>query len=479
MINFNFGTCTRTAASVVAVSLSALAAGADFPPIPPADVTATMDRDQMMSQLGISFLNLPPKLEDPHKPENAWPLDEAQPGNNWTDADGNTITRGGFGLWVTYDDKNAGDYTPIDLLKMKNGTRITTEDEWWSKRRPEMFQDVQEELWGVMPDASRFPSVSWEITTSTNGAGTEAYIEKIIVGTIDTSSYAELRNAPIIQSTLRIPANANKAVPVIIGFGGRVNGTWENVAHEGWGAASFNPNSFQPDNGAGLTSYFVGLVNKGRWRKPSDMGSLVAWAWGVGKLLDYFETDEHVDATKVGISGHSRYGKAAIVAMAYETRLAIAYPSCGGALGPSMIRRQWGQNLENLSWDREYHWTAGNIFKWMGPLKEGEYMPRKLELLPVDAHSLLALAAPRPVFLNGGTRDTWSDAPGTFLTGVAASPVYELLGKKGLIAPSSGPEVDVAYIEGDIGYRVHDGGHTPAPDWPAFVEFARKYLNKK
>jgi hypothetical protein len=116
----------------------------------------------------------------------------------------------------------------------------------------------------------------------------------------------------------------------------------------------------------------------------------------------------------------------------------------------------------------------------MGPLRPGSYLPRKVEILPVDGESLIALAAPRPVFLNGGTTDTWSDAPGTYLAGVAASPVYRLLGRKGLINPDGAwPKPDVAYLEGDLGYRVHTGGHTPAPDWPAFVEFTRKYFNRR
>jgi hypothetical protein len=142
-----------------------------------------------------------------------------------------------------------------------------------------------------------------------------------------------------------------------------------------------------------------------------------------------------------------------------------------------MMRRHWGQELENLSWDREYHWAAGNIFKWMGPLEAGKHKPRKLEQLPVDAHSLLALAAPRPVFLNNGTANTWNDPYGTYLTGTAASPVYELLGKQGLVMHDDPPQPNVEYIEGDIGFRLHTGGHYSEPDWPTFVKFAKRYLN--
>ena len=471
----------RIATLGVALVMGVTAAGQQFPERPPADVTATMDRDQMMSQLGVSFISMPPKLEDPNRPDAAWPSNDENPEGNWTDADGNTITRGGMGLWVTYDNDSQNLYTPIDLLEMNNGRKITSEAEWWSMRRPEIKKQVEDLVWGRMPTESELPhKVEWQVEETRGEAEGVAYIEKKITGLIDTSIYPEVRDAPVIDVTLRIPADATGPVPVIIQFGGgrSMGAVWRHVSPEGWGAATFNPNSIQPDNGRGLTSYLIGLMNKGEWREPTDMGSLVAWAWGIGRLIDYFETDDSVDATKVGVSGHSRYGKGAFIAMAYEPRLAVAYPSCGGALGPSMVRRHYGQNLENLSWDREYHWIAGNAFQWMGPLNEGEYKPRKVEVMPVDAHSVLALAAPRPVFLNGGNRDTWSDTYGTYLTGVGATPVYELLGKKGVVVPGGGdPAIDVAYNEGDIGYRSHDGGHTPEPDWPAFVAFTKKYFD--
>lgn len=450
-----------------------------FPDFPPDNIDHVMDRDQMMAQLGIHFLPLPPKLEDPNRPTDAHPADEANPEGNWTDEHHSTYTRSGFGLWINYDDDKVGQYTPIDLLAMHDGTRITTADQWWNQRRPELFKDVQEQIWGVMPDANVLPKVTWEVTEQAAGEGALAYTEKTITGRIDTSRYPDVRNIPIIEATLRLPANAESPVPVIVMFGPwGADAVWELLAPQGWGLCMLNPNALQPDNGTGLTSYIIGLVNKGNWRKPDDWGTLVAWTWGVSRLIDYFETDPAVDAEKIGVTGHSRYGKASLVAIAYEPRLAIAYPSCGGALGPSMIRRHWGQDLESIAWDREYHWVAGNFFKWMGPLHEGEYLPRKVELLSVDAHALLALAAPRPVFLNAGTGDTWTDPDGTYLTGVGATPVYELLGHRGLVMPDDKPVIDRAYTQGDIAYRLHDGGHTPMPDWPAFIEFAKKYFEE-
>ncbi|MEI9944412.1 MAG: BACON domain-containing protein [Chitinophagaceae bacterium] len=454
-------------------------AQSSFPSFPPKNVTATVDRDQMMSQVGVFFPKVLPRLEDKNAAKNSWPVDPKNPEGNWTDSGAHVISRSSFGMWNNYDEALAGNYTPINLLKMKNGTIITTANDWWTKRRPEMFYDIQNEIWGFTPDKSVLPSVKFSVKTTTGGKGNNAYIQKEITGKIDLSRYPQVKDTPVISAILRTPANATGPVPVMIvygGFGNAVDAYWARTNPNGWGVCIYNPTALQPDNGVGLTSYLIGLVNKGNWRKPTDWGTLAAWAWGVGKLIDYFETDKLVDAKNVGVAGHSRYGKGAIVAMAYEPRVAISYPSCGGALGPSMIRRHWGQDLENIGWDREYHWAAGNFFKYMGPLKEGTYKPRKVELLTVDAHSLVALCAPKPVFLNGGTEDGWSDPYGTYLTGKAVTPVYELLGKKGIIMNDAIPVPNTAYIDGTVGYRNHIGGHTDAPDWSAFFEFAAKHI---
>lgn len=463
-----------------------------FPDFPPENVTATMDRDQMLWQLGISFPQLPAKLQDPNAPRNAFPSDSLNPEGHWTDTQGHIITRSPFGLWNNYSDfskgifpgpdsTRVGFYTPIDLLKAKDGSRITTATQWWEKQRPEILKDVQEHVWGKIPPDSILPKVVFSVESTVHSEQNPPYAQKEMTGWIDISRYPQVRNKPKILATLRIPANAQKPVPVMIIISGSffakwaIDMYWKHCAPQGWGLCVLNTDSLQPDHGAGLTSYLIGLCNKGNWRKPSDWGTLAAWSWGVSRLVDYFETDPNVDAKKIGVTGHSRYGKAALLAMAYDTRLAIAFPSCAGSLGTKMNRRHWGQDLENSAWDREYHWVAGNFFKWMGELYPGQYLPRKIELCPVDAHSLLALCAPRPVFLNAGYQDTWTDPYGIYLTGVYATPVYELLGKKGLIMPDPKPGVDKAYIEGDIGYRLHKEGHVDAPDWPMFFEFAKKY----
>jgi hypothetical protein len=462
---------------------------AQFADFPPDDVSSTMDRDQMLWQLGISLPDLPPRATDPNAPGYSYPSDPDNPEGNWRDNYGNTIIRSIFGLWNNYDDYSSGyfpgpdslrvgHYTPINLLQMKGtGRIISTPEEWWKLRRPEILRDVQHEVWGTLPGDSILPSVSWTTEISNGGRGPAAYIQKTITGTIDVSRYPQVRDVPKITAVLRTPAVAADLVPVMVVIGMGLDRYWEKCWPEGWGVCIFNPGDLQPDNGEGLTSYLVGLCNRGNWRKPGDWGVLAAWGWGISRLVDYFETDPQVDAGRIGVTGHSRFGKATLVTMAYDERIFIGFPSDAGSLGTKMNRRHWGQDVENSGWDREYHWTAGNFFKWMGPLHEGQYLPRKLENMPVDAHSLLSLCAPRPVFMNCGNHSTWTDPYGIYLTALGASPVYELLGHRGVIMNDPKPRLETGYIDGDIGYRYHDGGHTNEPDWPDFWNFARKYTD--
>jgi hypothetical protein len=242
------------------------------------------------------------------------------------------------------------------------------------------------------------------------------------------------------------------------------------VLARGWGYAEYVPTSVQPDNGAGLTEGIIGLANKGQPRRPDDWGALRAWAWGASRALDYFETDPAVDAKQVGIEGHSRYGKAALVTMAYDQRFAIGYISSSGEAGAKLYRHIFGEEIGNVAGTGEYHWMAGNFLKYDGPLTVAD--------LPVDAHELIALCAPRPVFISGGATqgDGWVDAKGMFLAAVAAGPVYTLLGKKDL-GVTAFPPIETTLIDGDIAFRQHSGGHTPAPNWPTFLEFAGRYLH--
>ena len=226
--------------------------------------------------------------------------------------------------------------------------------------------------------------------------------------------------------------------------------------------------SFQADNGAGLQQGIIGLVNKGQPRKLDDWGTLRAWAWGASRALDYFESDKAVDARHVGVEGHSRWGKTAVVAMAYDPRFAIVYNSSSGEAGTKLHRRNWGELVENIAETKEYYWMAGNFLKYAGPLHWND--------LPVDSHELVALCAPRPVFSGvGAVGDRAADPKGMFLAAADAGPVYKLLGGKEM-GTAEFPPVETALIDGDVAFRQHAGGHTDLPNWPTFLAFADRYM---
>ncbi|MGD0649376.1 MAG: acetylxylan esterase, partial [Acidobacteriaceae bacterium] len=377
-----------------------------------------------------------------------------------------------------------------DPLLLNNGQQVTTGKVWWTRRRPEIVEMFDREIYGRVP--ANLPKVNWEVVSTTaekNGA--VPVVTKKLLGHVDNSIDPAIKVE--IDLTLTTPADAIGPVPVIMEFaysrefmaamarrfpqaaaggpGGNQGPTWQQqVLAKGWGYAELIPTSYQADNGAGLTEGIIGLMNKGQPRKPDDWGALRAWAWGASRAMDYFETDKAVDAKHVGLEGHSRYGKATLVTMAYEPRLAIAYVSSSGEGGAKLFRHEFGEPIGNVAGVSEYHWMAGNFLKYDGPLTVAE--------LPVDAHELIALCAPRPVFVSGGATDGdgWADAKGMFLAAADAGPVYRLLGKKDL-GTNVFPPIETPLINGDIAFRQHSGGHSPGPNWPTFLTFASRYFN--
>jgi putative membrane-bound dehydrogenase-like protein len=374
---------------------------------------------------------------------------------------------------ANYDEAKANPYPDLpDPLVLKNGKKVTTAQMWFQQRRPEIVEEFDREVYGRVPRNT--PGVKWEVTeTKKHKVGDTEVITKQLVGHVDNSAYPQI--SVDIKLTLTTPADARDPVPVIMEFGfgfvGGLGAGWQQqVLGQGWGWAILSPTSIQADSGAGLTRGIIGLCNRGQPRKADDWGALRAWAWGASRALNYFETDPAVDAKKVGIEGLSRYGKAAIVAMAYDERFAIGFIGSSGAGGVKLHRRHFGEQVENVASVGEYHWMAGNYLKYAGPLTPKD--------LPVDAHELVALCAPRPVFISVGSprvEGGWVDARGMFLAGAAAGPVYHLLGKKGL-GTTAMPAEETGLIAGDIAFRQHGGGHTTGPNWPVFLTFADRYL---
>lgn len=392
---------------------------------------------------------------------------------------------------ATYDKAAANRYLDSmpDALTMRDGTPVTTPDQW-QRRRTELLEDFASELYGRVPDDA--PRVTWEVTETTHGESDGiATVTRSLVGHVDNSAYRELEVN--ILASFTVPAKATAPVPVMLsfegGFGrrggrgrfGRIPSgiPWTDQAiSRGWGHGWISPNSIQPDNNQ-LRTGVIGLANKGEPRKPDDWGALRAWAWGVSRLVDYFEQnpDVGVDASKVGIEGLSRFGKAALVTQAFDERVAVGFVGSSGQGGTKLHRRVFGETVENLT-GGGYYWMAGNYIKY------GSSDPEMTAAdLPVDSHQLIALCAPRPCFISYGTVEggdpDWVDVRGSFMAAALASPVYELLGARGLGTRDyrSDPLPPVGQlIGGELAWRQHEGGHTVTPNWPSFFRWIDGYI---
>src|SRR5262245_18753592 len=427
--------------------------------------TTAQDHQQMMAQLGIRKL---------------------RPGPSGNESAPNH---------ANYDEATANPFPVLpDALTLKNGRKVTTQALWWNQRRPEIIEDFEREVLGRVP--RNIPRVTWTVTsTTTLMVGAQAAVGKQLVGHVQGPS-----SSVDIQMALVVPAESRARVPVMMMFGsgsltppagrgapppGADPPATEQLIASGWGYASISPTSVQADNGAGLTKGIIGLTNNGQPRKPDDWGALRAWAWGASRALDYLEIDSAVDAKRVGIEGVSRYGKAALITMAFDTRFAVVLIGSSGEGGAKLHRRNWGEAVENLTGQGEYHWMAGNFMKYGAA--EASFGSKNAGDIPVDAHELIALCAPRPTFISYGVPERgdahWLDHQGSYMAAVAAGPVFRLLGAKDLgtsddYRTEKMPGVNVGLLDGQLAWRQHDGGHTDGPNWKYFIPWANRMLKR-
>lgn len=368
--------------------------------------------------------------------------------------------------YVNYDDTKAGPSSPAPAaITIAHPTAS-----WWRNvRRPQLVHLFEDDMYGRVPASA--PRIEWKLQSEQRlrkfGA---AVIERHYRGTAQGSSLA-------IDLSETLPDRA-KHVPLILelGFpeGFRFPGMpapsdpWQGqVLRRGWAFAIIVPYTVQPDDGAGLKEGVIGIAAQGKPRGLNDWGALRAWAWGASRALDLFGRQPQVDAKRVAIEGLSRYGKAALVTMAFDPRFSIGFIGSSGAGGAKPLRRDFGERLENLTASGEYHWFAPEFLRYGGPLTVND--------LPVDAHELIALAAPRPLFISAGNvkEDGWVDPHGSFIAAREASPVYRLFGEPGLVGETM-PSLNEARTDGCIAFREHDQGHTTGPNWPAFLDWAAK-----
>ncbi len=445
----------------------------------PKNWTALQDHQNMMEQLGIKLL---------------------RPGPSG---------RAGATNEANYDPTKANPFPNLpDPLTMKNGEKVTTPEMWWKQRRPEIVEDFEREVFGHVP--RNVPQVTWTVVSNiTHGlVGTLVANGKQLVGHVDNSACPTINVD--IRMTLVTPADARGPVPVLMMFGGFFGGTGmprpagtpeptnrfqgfggtfkdppstEQLLKAGWGYATLVPGSIQADDGAGLTKGIIGLVNKGQPRKPDDWGALRAWAWGAARALDYLETDPAVDAKKVGIEGVSRFGKAALVTMAFEPRFALVLVGSSGEGGAKLHRRNFGEAVENLTGSGEYHWMCGNFLKYGAA--DSVFGSKNAGDLPVDAHELIALCAPRLTFISYGIPERgdakWLDQPGSYMATVAAGPVFRLLGARDIgekkdYRTADMPPVNTGLLDGELAWRQHDGGHEDRSNMKYFIAWANRML---
>ena len=431
------------------------------------------DHQNMMDQLGITALRPGPSGN------------ESQPNH------------------ANYDEALANPFPILpDVLTLKNRKDVATAEAWLERRRPEIVEDFEREVVGRVPKT--VPKVTWTVADKADGTlGGVAVVGRQLVGHVDNSSYPAI--TVDIQLVVVTPAAAKLPVPLMIMFRG---GTLaqavgaaplpqfgpppppgsdppgiEQLAADGWGFAFLSPGSIQADNGAGLTKGIIGLVNEGQPRKPDDWGALRAWSWGAARALDYLETDPTVDARHVGIDGVSRFGKAALVTMAFEPRFAMVLVGSSGEGGAKLHRRNFGEAVENLTGSGGYHWMAGNFLRYGA--SAATFGSRSAGDLPVDAHELIALCAPRLTFISYGVPEKgdarWLDQQGSYMATVAAGRVFRLLGAKDLgvgddYRNAKMPPVTQGLLEGQLAWRQHDGGHTDGPNWKYFIAWADKFI---
>jgi hypothetical protein len=400
---------------------------------------------------------------------------------------------------ANYDQAKANPYPDYpDALTLKDGRKVTTPAMWWRGRRPEIVEDFERQVVGRVP--ADVPKVTWSIarTLDTNVAGRPVHA-RLVIGHVDNA--ADPAITVDIKMAVVTPADATHRVPVLImfGFGNMpdepapsfgppppVPPSTDQLVAAGWGYVSLSPMSIQADNGAGLTERIIGLTNRGRRRKPDDWGALRAWAWGASRALDYLGTDPSVDAQRVGIEGVSRFGKAALVTMAFDPRFAVALVGSSGEGGVKPYRRDFGEAVENLTSSGEYHWMAGNFLKYGAA--EATFGRKDANDLPVDANELIALCAPRPVFISYGIPAkgdaNWLDHQGSFMAAVDAGAVYRLLGARDLgvrkdYHTAKMPPVNMGLLDGQLAWRQHDGGHEDRSNMRYFIAWADRMLGVK
>lgn len=399
------------------------------------------------------------------------------------------------GIAVNYDEDSVGTYTLPDPLQLKNGITVKDAETWFKKRRPEIVRLYEEYQFGKMPaaPAAMIFKVSDKGTLVFDGKAIRKQVT--VYFTKDTSSYK-------MELLIYLPTHLSKPVPLLlhVAFSANINvvndpgikdgEVWtregkkvpaKTVAYtsklnidpfieQGIAVATVYYSDIEPDFNGGIQYGIRGIYLKPGATQPApgEWGAISAWAWGLSRAMDYFETDIQIDAKRIALFGVSRLGKTVLWAGAHDARFAMVIANCSGEGGAALSRRNYGETIKHLSHPTRYAYQfCANYQRYADSINQ----------LPVDAHMLISLIAPRPLLLQTGDVDYWSDPRGEFLAAVAATPVYHLFGKLGIetnVMPAAGQP-----LLNPLGYSLHSGGHGTVPaDWDIALDFVKKYLVK-
>jgi hypothetical protein len=396
---------------------------------------------------------------------------------------------------VNYDESKVGQYTLPDPLVLENGQPVRDATTWYHQRRPEILRLFETNVYGRTPAKQIRPRFE-VISMKAQALGGKAIRKQIAV------YFTAKKDGPKMDLLLYIPSDAPKPVPVFLGlnFGGNQTvisdpdlplgyvwvkgvpepaeektrgagaGRWqaEKLLAHGYALATAYYGDIEPDFDGGISHGVRPLFFRSGQKAPDadEWGALGAWAWGLSRAVDYLETDSDIDAKKIALIGHSRLGKAALWAGAQDTRFALVVSNDSGEGGAALSHRDFGETIEHLNTSFPY-WFCANYRQYSG----------HADRLPLDQHMLLALIAPRPLYVASAAEDLWSDPRGEFLSAVAAGPVYELLGAHGL-GTDQMPAISHPIMH-TIGYHIRPGKHdVTAYDWDQYLAFADMHFGR-